>query len=226
MKQGKRRVGICIYCGRLEKLSRDHVVPRCLFTKPYPLQLITVPACDRCHGEKSRDEDFLRDYLIVDVQGSQSFTAQAIFATGKVQRSLRRNSSDLLRSVLLAARVEPFYTEAGIYLGDFPQAPIDQQRLERIFARMVRGLYFDVRQVRIPDNYQFVLRRCYPQSYNKVREVFRNLKTHGPRVMGEAFGCMYAAAKEDIFVTLWAMWFYNRVVFTVATRSPMCNIPA
>jgi hypothetical protein len=179
--------------------------------------MITVPACDECGTEKSRDDHFLRDYLVVDVQGSESPTAQAIFGSGKLWRSLTRKTSDLLFDVVPAAQLRPFYTDAGNYLGEFPQASIDLQRLERTIFRIVRGLYYDARRVRIPTAYEFVLRRCYPWQYESLREVFRKLRANGPRVVGDVFGCMYAMATEDPLTTLWALWFYERVVFTVST---------
>lgn len=215
-----RPTALCVYCGHDAEVSRDHVVPLCLFTRPYPPQMITVPACDNCNTEKSRDDHFLRDYLVTDVQGSESPTAQAIFDSGKLWRSLTRKTSDLLLEVLPRTQVRPLHTEADIYLGEFPQASIDLERLERTIFRIVRGLYYDARRSSIPAGYEFVLRRCYPWQYESLREVFRKLHPNGPRVVGDVFGCMYAMATEDPCTTLWVLWFYERVVFTVSTSQP------
>jgi hypothetical protein len=95
-KKGKRKVGECAYCGELRKISKEHVIPLCLFKRPYPPRMITVPACDQCNNKKSLDDDFLRDLITTDLYGSQSPIAQEILK-GKVLRSVQRNSSELWR---------------------------------------------------------------------------------------------------------------------------------
>jgi len=205
-----------VYCGTIDDVSRDHVVPRCLFIRPYLQNPITVPTCDRCNGEKSLDDAFLRDFLTIDFRGSQNPTAQALFGT-KVQRSLRRNSSDLLKSTLPNVRVRSLHTRGGIYIGDFPQGQFDGDRLRRIIAKMVRGLYYDALKERIPEDYHVDVQCHDPWNYYSVLEVFKRLHMNGPRVIGNVFGCAYAKATEDRFVTLWALWFYERVLFTAST---------
>ena len=224
-KQGKRRIGECAYCGNLREVSHEHVIPECLFVRPYPPNLITVPACDSCNGKKSEDDDFLRDFLAVDFQGSQSPVAQRLF-TGEVQRSLSRNSSHLLRSVLPKLRIEPLYTDAGIYLGDLPQAPFDGDRLNRLLGMIVRGLYFDARRVRLSGEYRVEVRRAEPWAYKQVMDVFRQLHPNGPRALGNVFSCIYVAATEDLFTTMWALWFYERVLFTAITEPPAAEAPS
>ena len=92
-------------CGDVSDLTREHVIPRCLFIQPYPVNLITVPGCDDCNGRKSADDDFLRDFFAVDVHSSNSPVAKTLFA-GTVQRSLSRNSSHLLRDMLPRLRCD------------------------------------------------------------------------------------------------------------------------
>lgn len=79
VKKGKRKVKICVYCGQLKEVSKDHVIPKCLFIKPYPLNLISVPACDECNNAKSQNDDYLRDILVTDNWVSKSPTAQQVF---------------------------------------------------------------------------------------------------------------------------------------------------
>jgi len=211
--------GECAYCGHAGELTREHVIPKCLFVPPYPPNLITVPVCDRCNNEKSKDDDFLRDFLVVDIQGSQSPVTQTLFS-GKVQRSLSRNSSALLRDVIPQLRIAPLYTSAGIYLGDAPQAPFDGERLKQTLGRIVRGLYFDARKMRLPNECSVEVYRPGLWNYNEILQVFRKLHVNGPRVLGNVFGCLFAAATEDPFFTLWALWFYERVLFTAVTEMP------
>src|SRR5215204_1775649 len=132
----RKRIGHCVYCDEERRLTRDHVVPKTLFTRPFPPNLITAPACGRCNGDKAKDDDYLRDWLVCDIYGSQHPTAQKLF-NGKVLRSHRRRQSQLTRSIAKNARVQPWYTPAGIYLGDFPMFEMDNQRVQTILERII-----------------------------------------------------------------------------------------
>ena len=160
-KRGKRKIRECVYCSEMKEISREHVIPLCLFKPPYPPNLITVPGCDECNNAKSLNDDFLRDMLTCDIVGSQSPVAQVIFHE-KVLSSQRQNSSVIARTVTSNARLEPFYTKQGIYLGHHPSFPIDGDRIKEIFSTLVRGLYYDARKKHFPDGYVFEVFRHYP----------------------------------------------------------------
>lgn len=213
---GTPKIGKCAYCGSRGPITRDHVVPLCLFAKPYPPALITVPGCPTCNVGKSTGDDFLRDFLAIDVHSSQSPVAEKLFKT-TVQRSLKRNSSHLLRDILPKLRIAPLQTAVGTHIGDFPQAEFDGDRLRRTIARIVRGLYFDARRARLPDDCEIQVARPGPWQYGAVLDVFRGFHLNGPRVMGDVFWCAYAIATEEPAETLWALMFYERVLFTAAT---------
>ena len=118
------------------------------------------------------------------------------------------------------ARLEPFYTRAGIYLGDIPQAELEDGRLQRIFSRLVHGLYFDALGERIPDSYTVVGGRVFPWNVPAVMECLNRHQPNGPRVLGDVFSCIYVKALEDPFTTVWLLKFYDRVWFLVSTMPP------
>ena len=180
--------------------------------------MIKVPACLKCNREKSATDDFLRDILVTDLHASQHPTAQKLFDS-KVVRSHLRNSSQVARDIVLKARVQPLYTPAGIYLGDFPMLRIDDSKLEKIFTWIVRGLYYDARKERIPDDYTFELVRYDPWDFKGVwQHVQQNLSPNGSVSLGDVFGCAYVAAAEDLFTTWWFLEFYGSACFTVTTK--------
>jgi hypothetical protein len=41
----KKTVDVCVYCGQQAELTREHVVPQCLFPKPLPSNMVTVGTC-------------------------------------------------------------------------------------------------------------------------------------------------------------------------------------
>lgn len=207
----------CVYCDLRKQEARDHVIPLCLFTKPLPPNLITVPVCNICNNEKSKDDDFIRDFLTSDIIGNQSPDANKIFQN-KVLKSVRRNSSEIARNALKNVSIEPFYTTAGIYLTDMVTAPIDTDRIERIISRIVRGLYYDARRQRMPDNYSFLVLQYYPWDFARLWQHFEEKQlTLSHRSLGNVFGCGFLVSKEDPFITIWLLSFYERVFFSVST---------
>jgi hypothetical protein len=211
-------VKVCIYCGQLKEVTKDHVIPKCLFTQPYPLNLVTVPACDNCNREKSLNDDYLRDYLVTDNYVSQSPTAQEIFIQ-KTLSSQRQGSSVIAREVVSKARFEPLYTKGGIYIGDFPSLQIDGKRIETIFKTFVKGLYYDSQKKLFPDGYVFDLRRHFPWDFHNIWAEFTKLQPR-VKILGNVFGCAFQKAEEDDFTTIWLFWFYERIAFSISATNP------
>ena len=52
----------CVFCGGVADTT-DHTPPKCLLERPYPADLMTVPACENCNSGFSRDEAFLKAVL-------------------------------------------------------------------------------------------------------------------------------------------------------------------
>ncbi|RYZ82676.1 MAG: hypothetical protein EOP06_21285 [Proteobacteria bacterium] len=216
----KKKPCVCTYCGELRKPTKDHVIPKALFPKPYPLNMITVPACEDCNNAKSRDDDFLRDILTSDIYGSQSMEAQKVFKS-KVLSSVNQNSSDFARLIIAQGRVEPFYSHGGIQLDSLPTAPLDTARIDRIFSTLIRGLYYDARKLYIPKGYNFNVMRYHPREFQQVYdELSATLKMRNPRILGNIFGATYTCAEEDPLTTIWLLWFYNNVCFSVSSINP------
>jgi cation transport regulator ChaB len=218
-KKGQRKIGECVYCGRNSPLTKDHVIPRSLFVSPFPPNLITVPCCEQCNNLKSRDEDYLRDLLTTDIYANTHPIAENIFKD-KVARSARRNSSEFAHKVVTSARSEPFYTRGGVYLGNVVAIPVDEIRMTGIFTRIVRGLYYEARKQRIPDNYIFKVWRYQPWDFLEALEYFKQMHMNGPRILGDVFGYAFLSVQEDPLMTLWLLWFYKRAFFSVSVGNP------
>lgn len=219
-RKRRRKGGECAYCGELKDLTRDHVIPECLFKQPYPKNLITVSACDDCNSAKSKNDEYLRDLVTTDIYGNQSPLAQELFEQ-KVISSSRKNRSLMAREFLSKARLEPFYSKGGLYLGHFPSATLDPERITVIFSTITRGLYYDHRRQRIPNDYVFEVLRYHPWDFKDVWESFKQLHLNGPRILGDVFGCAYVSAAEDPPTTLWLMWFYGRYCVSISATSPL-----
>ena len=54
----------CAYCGE-PATTYDHVPPQCLYTRPLPSNLVTVPACAACNNGASKDDAEFRNHLSI-----------------------------------------------------------------------------------------------------------------------------------------------------------------
>ena len=214
----KPKIRQCVYCGEVTAITRDHVIPECLFVQPYPPNLITVPVCEPCNNAKSLNDDYLRDCLTCDIYGSESPKAQQAFE--KMLSSDRQGSSIIAKTARAEMQYKPLHTRGGIYLGDYPTFPIDEQRFKKIFETLVRGLYYDARKQRFPDGYTFEVRRYHPWDFDEIFKQLQSRHPNGPRVLGDVFGCIFLSAEEDPFTSFWLIWFYERVLFSVSTINP------
>lgn len=219
MKKSRRQIRECVYCGEIKEVSREHVIPKCLFVKPYPPNLITVKACDDCNNAKSLNDDYFRDFLVADNWVSQSPIAQQIFHQ-KMLSSQRQGKSLIARETVRKAKLEPFYTKGGIYLGDYYSIPVDGERIEKIFETFVRGLYYDSQKQRFPDGYVFELYRHFPWDFKDVTESFFSRLHPNSITLGKVFGCAFTKAHEDRFTSLWLFWFYERILFSMSATHP------
>jgi hypothetical protein len=217
----------CTYCQSVAADTRDHVLAKCLFTKPLPGNLVTVPSCRACNLEKAADDEFLRDYLVTDFAGNESSTANALFHA-KMRRAVSRNSSEVGRAVIGKAQVKGLYTRHGILMGEYAQAPLDAQRFDVLFQRIIGGLFFHYTGGdRIPLSYPTKTLRIMPWDGERVWLDFKKtfkLNFCGP--FADVFFAACARVEEDLRSTMWLISFYQRVHFHVTCMNPALETTA
>jgi hypothetical protein len=196
------------------------VIPRCLFLRPLPVEMITVAACVDCNSRKARHDDFLRDLLTSDIAGSESPIAQKIFQE-KVLSSNRQGKSLLARIALDSSKEIPIISESGVNLGECYVGSFDFDRATEMFEFIVRGLYFRLRNVVLPKECKFEVRRLGIDDAKQCREA---IPYKGPYGIGEGvFWCLYNYASKDEAITFWMFGFYERVFYRVMTTRVEMN---
>jgi hypothetical protein len=121
-KDGSR---LCVYCHGPAN-TQDHAPPRCLFRKPRPSNLITLPACRACNSGFSFHESLVKALLAIT-------TSNPDFAIERerVARSLARDKR--LRSTIDSARrPDGNYELSGPILDS----------VERVMRKTAQGLFF------------------------------------------------------------------------------------
>ena len=212
---------VCAYCGASPAPTRDHVVAKCLFIPPVPQDAVIVRACLACNNDKSKDDTYLRDMLVVDHQGSTSPIAQLIFDT-KVMRSAQRNSSDVVRAAMTRARLIPHITPGGLYLGQLPSFDLDSRRIDRIFSYIVRGLYYKVVRAPLPAECAITVWRVNAKEAEETYHTIKAMNGNGLYRIGQGvFECAFMYATEVPQISMWLLAFYGRVFFIVNTEPPV-----
>ena len=144
---------LCAYCGQNVGNTRDHVIPHSLFPRPLPQNMITVPACEACNQKYAHHEDYLRDILTSDFRTAIHSAAKEVL-DGPVRRSAKSNKSDFARALAASKGKASAYTNSGIYLGEYPAVLLDKSRVDLVFDKIIRGLYYYDFGKSLPDNYQ------------------------------------------------------------------------
>jgi hypothetical protein len=136
---GMFKKGLCAYCGAPSS-TVDHVPPGSFFPRPRPSDLITVPSCVACNNRSSADEEYFLNVLMSHHRAEGPFVdalrAERFAETKKNPRTLR-----MARHMLSRVRMIRVQAPEGEQLRPALKG-IRADRLERVFEKICRGLYF------------------------------------------------------------------------------------
>jgi hypothetical protein len=223
----KNQVAECVYCGKTRQTTKEHVFPRGLFRETKrPSNPVIVPACRECNGMKAGDDSYIRDMLNVDI----NCTDHPIVVenlSGTIARSIQKGWSQLAKETRIHALSEPYFTDSGIYLGDAVSVPVNVERLLRWCEYVIRGLYCAQIGGRIPNGYEFDVIRIKNSQRQAALDDWKNLGAAGPFCMGrqdeeseQVVSWTYALDRNDPFMSMWLVWFYQRVFIAINSAPP------
>jgi hypothetical protein len=218
-RKGQPRTGVCAYCGKHGEISRDHVIPKCLFAGPLPSEGVpVVPACRVCNGNvKGRADTYLRDMLASDFAVMHNPVAQRALAS--FINSLDTNKSVLPRELNWQAQPVQLYSPQGIYLGTGYGATLPKGRAEATLAPLVCGLVRFYTGSTLPTTTWFEVRKWY--DWTKLDALFRQLAALGGQLGvvgdGDVFQCVYLLDPAEPGPGIWLLSFYKSIFFTVVT---------
>jgi hypothetical protein len=154
--------------------------------------------------------------LTVDLENTGHPTTEGPLKE-KLLRAAARGQSKLARDVKRSVHLAPVHSPGGIYLGQTPAVPLDHVRVNRLFKRIVCGLYFQLYRSRLSDDASFDIRRISPEAKRPVVEGMYKIGVKESRFIGQDFECLHTIAVEDKTVTSWLMRFFN-VYIAVTTN--------
>jgi hypothetical protein len=119
----------CFYCGRPAQ-SKDHTPSKNLLEKPYPDNLLTIPACFKCNRSYSKDEEY---FLNVLVEISTNPTLLLKKSQGGSIYKARKRSAGLRK------KIQDSFIQGEDGLIYFKS---DSDRIKRVIEKNAFGLYF------------------------------------------------------------------------------------
>tara|TARA_R110000850_G_scaffold83838_3_gene179908 strand:+ start:699 stop:1409 length:711 start_codon:yes stop_codon:yes gene_type:complete len=126
----------CFLCGSEGDITREHIPPKCLFPKPRPNNLLTVPCCFNCNNTASQDDEYLRLAASIlfnrNEKGSESFkrVVESTLPGGRIKSRV-----DELRESMEPIRLP---SSAGDIAAT--KAFVDADAINRSLVRVTKGI--------------------------------------------------------------------------------------
>ena len=211
----------CVYCGKQGELTDDHIPPKNLFPEPRPSNLITVPSCSDCNVGASKDDEYFR--LVLSMRHDTGDHPAVKGVQPSVIRSLGREKAiGLRKAVFDSINLRNVRTKSGICLGQENFIDVDLSRLDRVAARIARGLYFHEFNARLPLDRDVVAysvdELTGTSEFEKFKITVKDVTRRKPRIIGNnVFAYWFQPFQEDANATFWVLLFYERVAFICFT---------
>lgn len=202
----------CYLCGKPSgELTRDHVPPACLFPKPRPSNLITLPCCEDCQREYQKDEEYFRTNIstISDIETNEK--VKEIWQT--TLRSLSR-SHGLRKDVISRMAPAEIKSPSGLYFGSATGISIPQDRTKRVLRKIALGLYYHHTGSRITDDFEVDV-YFQPKEYSP--DLLKQFRYIGYFKDVFSYGGVFTTDSES---SVWSMSFYRSVAAVVIFISP------
>ncbi len=209
-------MSLCTYCRNLATTT-DHVPPECLFAKPLPNTLITVPSCYLCNHGAHLDDEYFRLMLTANRNIDHP---DAIAGRKSSVRSLTRPEAPGLRLMFVGTlRDEDILSPAGLYLGTAPTYGAETGRLCRVIRRVTLGLrYHETAQGFEADEHVVVLIPGAVKSDDtrgKLVQDAKNVRRFGRpgTTARNVLTYWWARVAGHSNASAWLLRFYNREFF-------------
>jgi hypothetical protein len=221
MAKRKSYIGKCVFCGSTGSVTDDHVPPKAIFAKPRPSDLITVPGCKKCNQGWSLDDEYFRTALCLSNKTADE--RNATDGRRAAMRSLQREEAKGLAKMFLSRTFpKEVYSPEGIYLGKRLAFTVDFKRIQKVVAKITRGLFYKESGRILPKNYSVsvdsndTLEQMDANQLHELQDIIiKPLLSTQERIVGDGtFRYRHAIPDDgDGFVSVWALTFYGTMPF-------------
>ena len=200
----------CVYCQLNPGNTKDHVPPKLIFAKPRPSNLITVNCCLDCNKTFGPDDEYLRAYIALRANCQEKNKRQV---SKKALRAFNRSpafESQFFNDIRFAERVR-----ADLSVEFIPQTKFDEDRLERIMQRIVRGIIWDHSEILLPLNSHWCV--LFDHGFEAKRkstinkEAAKLLKDEERKEIGELFSYKFGLVEGRQNESIWQLRFFTEL---------------
>ncbi len=197
-----RHSDICVICGKNPVTGRDHLPPQCIFPKPRPSDLITVPACDGCNNKRSGlDEEFK---VAIGIQAGHGEEGERRFheqtsRTLSYNRRLRGEIASTMKEVEIRS-------PAGLVLGSAMAVLLRSNSYDLIINRIIKGLHWHHTGYILGDDVDVTV--YWHQNLDK--KTYDMAKNWATGIVGDGqFIYKYAIFDEAPMASAWILQFFE-----------------
>lgn len=142
MVEAVRRCYLCAEPIAQEDLDAEHVFPVSLFNTEDRINLLTLPSHRQCNRSYAADDEYFR--LCMTAAAFSTPGARKLW-NGPVLRGIRRPQAAGFNAMIQSSVYEAnICSPSGDVLGTAPVMEQQSERIQRVVARMARGLYSHV----------------------------------------------------------------------------------
>ena len=134
-------MGKCIYCGKNESTTRDHIPPKCFFPSPRPNNLITVPCCEECNNNFGKDDERVRNLLTSLASTENHLAIQSELESKRNRSFLRVEGKSNLQHMFDSFTPVDIFKEGNL-IGKTLVLDLDQRVVDRFIERVARALIY------------------------------------------------------------------------------------
>lgn len=199
-----RAFGHCVYCGVICEPTRDHVPPKCLFPKPRPQNLISVPSCESCNrlAGQTTDEMF-KAAISLQANPDDDETRNGFVKSG--HSTLQKNRR-LMRE-FFSASDEVWVKDEQNELRKTRAFLWKAENHDSVIERITKGLFYSVTKQSLHALNCSVEVYFYGRGDIEITSIARSLNRH---VIGDnQFVYAYGVAQEDPRYSIWLYEFYE-----------------
>jgi hypothetical protein len=203
---------LCTYCNSIAD-TRDHIPPKCMFPKPLPASLITVPCCKSCNSSFCKDDEYARDVITFREELSDNPLVMQLNKTVS-KRFARTETQRYFDNMYTSFGEETLYTNNGIYLETKITFDYDRSRVENVLKRTVRGLYRHIRNgIKLSDEFDVQVYRhedllSLEDEYVSIFNILTNKKSN--IIISNGFEYTYHSLSSKPKYTVWKLCFYSK----------------
>jgi hypothetical protein len=211
--KSKHALKLCMFCGKdksFGKMSREHFVPKGLWSGRRPDRTVTLPAHVSCTAAFAEDNEYFRDVLAMDAFAVNHPEAKQI-VEGELKRKIETHFGSIAKTMRGAA-VRPIFTPSGLYIGNHPTFKVDSDRIDRVLRNVVKGIFYRVTGRPVLATTEILILN---QDVLKV-DAYQSLVPRMRPWTGfgdDVFGCRFVTDNTYPDVMVCSIQFYRRFLF-------------